>query len=199
MEHPQQRPWFHTDTLCDDALADIVGASPAEIAIMNGLSVNLHLLLTMFYRPNFPAFCANATTTEAEATSQSHRENRYKICMERNAFPSDHHVIQSAIYLAHANFRNSSLAEATEQTLDTNNQDILKDAILYLPGRDPLEDIQDAALLLYDTATILEFLKKHAQEIAILLLPGVQYLTGQVFDIAAITAAAHCYVIIIHN
>lgn len=49
-------------------MAKIVGAKENEIAILNGLTVNLHLLLATFYRPN---------------------EKRYKMIIEEHAFPSD--------------------------------------------------------------------------------------------------------------
>lgn len=49
-------------------MAKIVGAKENEVAILNGLTVNLHLLLATFYRPN---------------------EERYKLIIEDHAFPSD--------------------------------------------------------------------------------------------------------------
>lgn len=41
------------------------------------------------------------------------------------------------------------------------------------------------------TTQILETINKHASQIALILLPGVQFYTGQFFDIATITAYAH--------
>lgn len=49
-------------------MAKMVGAKENEVALMNGLSVNLHLLLATFYRPD---------------------SNRYKLLIEDHAFPSD--------------------------------------------------------------------------------------------------------------
>ncbi|XP_033727975.1 kynureninase-like [Pecten maximus] len=65
----------------------ITGGIPGEVAIMNGLSVNLHLLHVSFYRP----------TTK-----------RHKILCERKAFPSDHYAYQSQISL-HGYDPNTSL------------------------------------------------------------------------------------------
>lgn len=41
------------------------------------------------------------------------------------------------------------------------------------------------------TSKILATIDAHADEIALVLLPGIQYYTGQLFDIATITAHAH--------
>lgn len=46
--------------------------------MMNGLTVNVHVLLTAFYKPT---------------------EKRHKILMESKAFPSDHYAVESQIRL----------------------------------------------------------------------------------------------------
>jgi kynureninase len=69
-----KRPWFDIEDYVVNEMAKIVGAKPIEVAVMNTLTTNLHLLLVAFYRP----------------TSQ-----RYKIIIEENPFPSDMHAIVS--------------------------------------------------------------------------------------------------------
>ena len=51
-------------------MAPIVGAQPAEVAIMETLTANLHLLMSAFYKPEI--------------------KSRHKIILESKAFPSDH-------------------------------------------------------------------------------------------------------------
>jgi len=57
-------------------LAAIVGARPEEVTVANALTVNLHLLMVSFFRP------------EAK---------RRKVIMEAGAFPSDQHAIISQL------------------------------------------------------------------------------------------------------
>jgi kynureninase len=47
-----------------------VGASEAEVAVMQTLTANLHLLMSAFYRPDI--------------------NGKHKIMLESKAFPSDH-------------------------------------------------------------------------------------------------------------
>ncbi len=87
---------------------------------------------------------------------------RYKILIEANAFPSDRYAVQSQ--LKYHGF--------SPQT-----------GLLELPLR-PGE-------VTHRTADILQFIETRGSEIALVLLSGVNYYTGQYFDIPAITAAAH--------
>ncbi len=68
------RPWkdYH-EALCGPA-ARLVGALPGETVVMNSLTVNLHLLLATFYRPEGA---------------------RTKILMEDIVFPSDGYAVDS--------------------------------------------------------------------------------------------------------
>eukprot|EP00051_Salpingoeca_urceolata_P027694 m.482812 g.482812 ORF g.482812 m.482812 type:complete len:521 (+) comp22671_c0_seq1:159-1721(+) len=70
------RPWVSIDETVVAKSAKIVGALPHEVAIMNTLTVNLHLLMIAFYRPTF---------------------KRHKIIMEAKAFPSDFYAVTSQI------------------------------------------------------------------------------------------------------
>ena len=71
-------PWVDYHDLFVEPLSKIVGCLPKEIVVMNHLTVNLHLLLTTFYRP----------TREC-----------YKIICEAKAFPSDQYALESQVKL----------------------------------------------------------------------------------------------------
>lgn len=63
-------PWLHVDDRASEMIAPIVGAQPTEIAVMETLTANLHLLMAAFYHPN--------------------PQGRHKVLLESKAFPSDY-------------------------------------------------------------------------------------------------------------
>jgi kynureninase len=85
-------------------------------------------------------------------------KKRFKILIEEHAFPSDHFAVESQIK-QHGLCVESSLIKISPRS----GEDLLR-----------MEDIE---------ASITE----HGNEIALILLPGVQYYTGQVLDMQAIT------------
>lgn len=71
-----RRPWVKYHEFFREGLAELTGARTHEVVAMNSLTVNLHLLLTSFYRPS---------------------GKRRRILMERGAFPSDRFAIHSFV------------------------------------------------------------------------------------------------------
>lgn len=88
--------------------------------------------------------------------------DRPKLLIERPAFPSDRYAAESQV-------RFHGFDPAT--------------TLLEIGPRPDEDNIR--------TEDILELLEREGRHIAAVLLPGVQYLTGQRFDIEAITAQAH--------
>ena len=124
-------------------LAALAGAKRAEVVAMNTLTVNLHLMLVTFFRPT---------------------RERYKIVIERDAFPSDRYAVQSQL-------RWHGL-DPREALLEIGPR----------PGTFELDREQLDVLL-----------EAEGERIALVLLPGVQYLSGERLDVAALTAAAQRY------
>jgi len=73
-----RRPWLHYHKFSKKSLAKLVGGKPSEVVAMNQLTVNLHLMMTSFYRPN---------------------KTRFKILTEASAFPSDQYAFESQVKL----------------------------------------------------------------------------------------------------
>ncbi len=67
-------PWFTLDATLREPMARIVGARPEEIGLMHSLTVDIHLLLTSFYRPT---------------------ARRSAILTDGPLFPSDRHALTS--------------------------------------------------------------------------------------------------------
>ncbi|MGD1024414.1 MAG: kynureninase [Candidatus Sulfotelmatobacter sp.] len=136
-----KNPWMPYHKLLTEKTAALVGAEPMEVVVMNSLTVNLHLMMTSFYRPT---------------------PDRDKILVERGAFPSDQYAVKSQIQF-HGFDPATSLIELTPP-----------------PGESCLLDEQIEAVI-----------DRSGDEIALILLGGVNYATGQAFDMAGITRAGH--------
>jgi kynureninase len=139
--HDARKPWISYHEQFADSIAKIVGAKPDEVIVMNQLTVNLHLLLTSFYRPT---------------------KDRYKIICEAKAFPSDQYAIESQVKL-----HGFDPKETVIQVSPRENEFTIR-----------LEDI-------------ISTIQEHKQLVAVVLFGGVNYYSGQVFDMKSITEAAH--------
>jgi kynureninase len=89
-------------------------------------------------------------------------KQRYKIICEAKAFPSDQYAFKSQIKMHGLN---------------------VEDCLIEVQPKAGKETI--------DEADILACIEQHKNELALVLFSGVNYYTGQVFNIQAITAAAH--------
>lgn len=134
------RPWLPYHEQLAPSLARLAGALPIEVVAMNTLTVNLHLMLTSFYRPT---------------------PERHKILIEQRAFSSDRYAVAAQI-------RHHGLDPATS-LLEIGPR----------PGEDAIR-----------TEDILQLIERESAQLATVLLPGVQYLSGQRFDLQAITQHA---------
>lgn len=136
-----RNPWTKYPERFPPKLAAIIGGMEKEIVVMNELTINLHLLMTTFYRPS---------------------EKRYKIICEAKAFPSDQYALQSQVKNA---------------------------------GLDPEEVIieisPDEGEHTIRNEEIIEAIQRHADEVALVMLGGLNYYSGQIFDMKSITKAAH--------
>lgn len=134
-------PWLSYHEFLTDNMAAIIGAKPIETVVMNSLTVNLHLLMASFYRPT---------------------RDRFKIVIEKGAFPSDQYAIKSQIAF-HKGSTTDWLIELTPR-----------------PDESTLR-----------TEDVVETIGREGDSIALIMLGGVNYYTGQAFDMRAITEAGH--------
>ncbi|GAA3964772.1 kynureninase [Mucilaginibacter dorajii] len=134
-------PWLEYHKSLSTSIARIVGANKNEVSVMNSLTVNLHLLMVSFYKPN---------------------SKRFKVIMEGGAFPSDQYAVESQVKF---------------HGFDP------KDVVIEIFPRE--------RELTLRTEDILKTIETHADELALVLFSGINYYTGQFFDIQAITIAAH--------
>lgn len=135
-----RRPWWQAQEFVREDLALLAGARASEVAAMNSLTVNLHLLLLSFYRPT---------------------RERPAILIEKGAFPSDRYAVVSQIRL-HG----------------------------FEPAEALIEVEPDEPAGTFSPEHLLAEIARHGDRLALILLPGVQYLTGEVFPIAEIARLA---------
>ncbi|MBN8660803.1 MAG: kynureninase [Candidatus Obscuribacter phosphatis] len=133
-----RHPWMPYHEFVTEASARLVGALPSEVVVMNTLTVNLHLMMVSFYRP---------------------QGKRVKIAIEKGAFPSDQYACQSQLRF-HG-------YDAAQHLIEFSPR----------PGEDTLR-----------TEDMLAVIDKHKDELALVVLGDVNYLTGQAFDVPALAA-----------
>lgn len=136
-----EMPWMYYHKFLTPLAAPLVGAAPSEVVVMNTLTVNLHLMMVSFYRP---------------------QGSRYKIVMEAGAFPSDQYAVESQV----------RFHGFTPEV-----------AIVELAPRE--------GELTLRTEDILSTIAREGDSVALVMFGGVNYYTGQWYDMAAITQAAH--------
>tara|TARA_B100000945_G_scaffold308323_1_gene297918 strand:+ start:962 stop:2212 length:1251 start_codon:yes stop_codon:yes gene_type:complete len=139
-EHAKN-PWMPYHEFLSESYSKIVGGKKSEVVAMNSLTVNLHLMMVSFYRPNI---------------------KRNKILIEADAFPSDIYAVNSQI--SHHGYEP-------------------KDTLIKLSSREGESVVR--------TEDIEQVIREKGDEIALIMLGGVNYYTGQVFDFETITKLAH--------
>ncbi|MGC6490074.1 MAG: kynureninase [Flavobacteriales bacterium] len=135
-----KNPWVSYHKILSQPFSKLVGAQTEEVVAMNGLSVNLHLMLVSFYQP---------------------KGKRTKIICESKAFPSDQYVLESQVRF---------------HGLDP------EETIVEVQPRDGEYTIREE--------DILSCINDVGDELALVFWGGVNYYTGQVFDMALISSQA---------
>jgi len=136
-----KHPWMPYHELLTDQTARLVGAEPEEVVVMNSLTVNLHLMMTSFYRPD---------------------PKRNKIVIEAQAFPSDRYAVESQI-----RFHGFDPATSLVELVPREGEHCLR------------------------TDDIFAYLDREGASVALLLFGGVNYFSGQAFEMDRITDAGH--------
>jgi kynureninase len=137
--HEACRPWIGYHEHVAAPLAALVGAAESEVVAMNSLTVNLHLMMVSFFRPD---------------------ARRNRILIEASAFPSDRYAVASQLEFH---------GLCAEQLLEVAPR----------AGERSLR-----------TEDIVAAIEAEGDSLALVLLPGVQYLSGQCLDLAPLIAAA---------
>ena len=142
-----QNPWLPYHEFLSESYSKIVGSKKSEVIAMNTLSVNLHLMMVSFYRPN---------------------ETKNKIIIEGDAFPSDIYAVES-----HMKHHGIDPSESLIKLRPREGEVIIR-----------LEDI-------------INVIEQNSKSVSLIMLGGVNYYTGQLFDMKKITQVAHNHGILV--
>lgn len=154
-----KNPWLPYHEFVTEPMARVVGAQSIETVVMNSLTVNLHLLMVSFFRPT---------------------PERYKIVIEKGAFPSDQYAVESQLKFHNVlspAFRRPTVGGLPPEGGTQN------DALIELTPREGESTLR--------TDDILETIDREGDGVALILLGGVNYYSGQAFDMRAIAEAGH--------
>ena len=132
-----KNPWMPYHEFLTETMAQIVGAKPIEVVIMNTLTTNLHLLMVSFYQPT---------------------KLKHKILIESDAFPSDRYAVETQL-----NFHGFDPSDSLIEWSPRKGETLLN-----------IEDLES-------------ILESQGEEIALLLIGGVNYYTGQYLDLKKIS------------
>ncbi len=166
-----RHPWLPYHEFLTDQMARVIGARSIETVVMNSLTVNLHLMMVSFYRPT---------------------GKRRKIVIEKGSFPSDQYAVES-----HIRFHQSeppAVAGGLGQPVDTGADTMYgriqppataggSDWLIQLEPREGESTLR--------TEDIVDAIQREGDEIALIMIGGVNYYTGQAFDMRAIAATGH--------
>ena len=166
-----KNPWLPYHEFVTEPMSRVVGAMPVETVVMNSLTVNLHLLMVSFYRPT---------------------PERYKIIIEKGAFPSDQYAVESqlkfhgykSVLPASAGGREHSLSNVDPSTSAAPPPHAGgTDSLIQLAPREGETTLR--------TEDIVETIDREGDSVALILLGAVNYYTGQAFDMRAVAEAGH--------
>lgn len=142
-----RKPWLPYHEFLSESYSKIIGSKESEVVAMNTLSVNLHLMLVSFYRPD---------------------TLRNKIIIEGDAFPSDIYAVESHI---------------RHHGLDPS------ESLIKLKPREG-----EVTIRLEDVKSVIQ---QNADSVSLIMLGGVNYYTGQVFEMKEIAEEAHKHNILV--
>ncbi|TXC89344.1 kynureninase [Metabacillus litoralis] len=132
-----ENPWFYLAEKLGGEMAPIVGANAKEVVVSGSTTINLHQLVSTFYKPE---------------------NQRTKILADELNFPSDIYALKSQIKLK---------------------------------GYDPKEHLIEVKSDDGHTLNEADIIAAMTKDVALIVLPGVLYRSGQVLDMKRLTEEAH--------